>query len=171
MLFAQGMARSCGIRRQSCASTWSTGSSANGDWSTPSTVACAPPPLMGLARLAQEGTENEIVAVARYRGQRFRVRGLVAAAATRSSQRVVVSGDFNGEISGRTQSVHHPFLKLTEDSRGLICFFLPEELKTVAAVQRGTSVHVSGVFQQYDHSGGSPTPVLVQCRLEAHSPP
>ncbi|MCC6903964.1 MAG: hypothetical protein IT377_33660 [Polyangiaceae bacterium] len=138
-------------------------------------LACASVRQTEIAPLVAEGKASELAAVAKHRGERLRVTGLVVSSGLRSvNQTVVKHGPevFPGAPSqsvASTQSVQHPYLYVADPNdraKGalLLCYFRPEQLDVVALIVPGTRVELTGMFQGYDQ--GATLVVLNTCDVE-----
>ena len=133
-----------------------------------------------IAQLVAQGRDNELAAIGKYQGEWLRVRGVVAEKGILKLEQQLGShtlrpGTGLTELATGTtvvgrRRVPHPFLVLKDPQRPgsdvLLCYFPSQDAGAVGRLSVGSTVTVSGLFQEYGTVRGKLEIVLNRCTLD-----
>jgi hypothetical protein len=133
-----------------------------------------------IAQLLAQGRKNELAAIGKYQGEWLRVRGVIAEKGLLKLDQKVGSHRIDpiagplGSTTGTTvvgrRRVPHPFLVLQDPRQPgtdvLLCYFSSDDAAAVGNVAVGSTVTVSGLFQEYGSVKDTLELVLNRCKIE-----
>ena len=128
-----------------------------------------------IAQLLAQGRKNELAAIGQYQGEWLRVRGVIAEKGLLKLEQKVGSHDISpGAATGTTvvgrRRVPHPFVVLKDPRQPstdvLLCYFAADGAAAVGNVAVGSTITVSGLFQEYGTVKDKLEIVLNRCKIE-----
>ncbi len=136
------------------------------------TLGCSSPTSVRIRALTAEGANNELALDERYDGELLRVTGSVEKVGYWRSKVVKVdysSGPFGGTATGTSGYKETPYVALRPDEGKadalLYCYFSPDDRAELAALNRGQTLTLDGMYVGFRRDRGVSMVSLRECSI------